>query len=150
MIIGAPMWTSASPVRSSLKAGLAALAALACIGATDAPPLSGMWGAGDAVLAVDAKGGRLQVGCTLVRFGPVTAGPDGQFRSSAQIESLSIRPPVGDAAEDDALPEPVAQSGAVAGRLGNGAMELVLTISGQPPRTLRLIPGQRGTPARCL
>ena len=48
-----------------------------------------MWGAGSALLAIDAQGGRLQIGCTLVRFAPVSADKDGQFRTSAQVEQLN-------------------------------------------------------------
>ncbi len=89
MTITASISISASPVPFKR---LAAFAALACLAATDAPPLAGMWGASDALLALDAQGGRLQLGCTLVRFAPLRLGADSRFSTSAQVEQLPPPP----------------------------------------------------------
>jgi hypothetical protein len=140
------MWTSASPAPSRL---LVCLAALACI-AAGAPALTGMWGAGDALLAIDGQGGRLQVGCALVRFAPVTPDKNGQFRTAAQVEQINLAPPVADGPDDDAQPEPQQQNAVLTGTMGKGTMELTLTIDRQAPRTLQLVAGQRITPPRCL
>jgi hypothetical protein len=141
------MWTSASRVPSR---ALIAFAALACVGAGEPAPFTGMWGAGDALLAVDAQEGRLQVGCTLVHFTPVRPSPDGQFKANGQAEQLSMAPPVGDSEADDALPETPAKAATLTGRAGGGTMDVTLAVEGEPSRTFRLVLGQRGTPARCL
>jgi hypothetical protein len=141
------MWISAS--RAPFKA-LTALAALACVGAGDTAPFTGMWGAGDALLAIDAQEGRLQIGCTLVHFTPVRPDRDGQFKASGQAQQLSMTPPIGDSEVDDVQPEAPARAATLTGRAGGGTMDLTLAVDGQAPRTLRLTLGQRGTPARCL
>ena len=146
MTISASMWTSALPVRFKL---LTAIAALTCVAATDAP-LVGMWGAGDALLALDAQGGRLQVGCSLVRFAPVRPGADGRFSTSAQVEQISIMPRVSEGDDDAELPEPAERPATLSGRIGGGSVDLSLAIDGQPPRALHLMLGQRSNPARCL
>lgn len=125
------------------------MTALACVAAGE-PVLTGMWGAGNATLVSDAQGGRLQVGCTLVRFEPVSAGKDGAFSTSARIEQITLAPPVGNGEADDAQPEAPAQVAKLAGRASGGTMALTLSVEGQAPRTLTLVMGQRGTPARCL
>ena len=109
-----------------------------------------MWGAGNATLVSDAQGGRLQIGCTLVRFDPVSASKDGAFSTSVRIEQINLAPPVGSGEADDAQPETPAQAATLAGRTSGGTMTLTLTVEGQAPRTLALVMGQRGTPARCL
>jgi len=140
------MWTSAS--RAPFKR-LVAFAALTCTAAGE-PVLTGMWGAGNATLVSDVQGGRLQIGCTLVRFEPVQAGKDGAFSTSARLEQISLAPPVGNDEADDAQPDPPAQPATLAGRASGGTMTLTLSVDGQAPRTLTLIMGQRGAPARCL
>ncbi|MBO9581176.1 MAG: hypothetical protein J7498_09830 [Sphingobium sp.] len=140
------MWTSAS--RAPFKL-LVAFTALACTAAGE-PVLTGMWGAGNTTLVSDAQGGRLQTGCTLVRFAPVRADKDGAFNTSARLEQLSLAPPVGNGEADDALPEPPAQPATLAGRASGGTMTLTLSVEGQAPRTFTLVMGQRGTSARCL
>lgn len=140
------MLTSASRAPSR---ALVVLAALACTAAGE-PPLTGMWGAANATLVSDAQGGRLQIGCTLVRFEPVSAGKDGAFGTSARIEQINLAPPVGNAEADDAQPEPPAQAATLIGRASNGTITLTLTVEGQAPRTFTLVMGQRGSPARCL
>ncbi len=129
---------------------LAAFAALACLAATDAPPLAGMWGASDALLALDAQGGRLQLGCTLVRFAPVRLGADSRFSTSAQVEQISVMPLVSDGDDDAEMPDPASRAATLSGRIGSGSADLSLAIDGQPPRALHLLLGQRGKPARCL
>lgn len=138
------MWTSASRGLSErLKLALVCLAGAASIAATG-PSLAGMWGAGDALLAIDAQGGRLQVGCQLVRFASPRLDAQGRFSTAAQVERLSLRLPEEDEAEEAARPA------TLSGRIADGAAELVLTVDGQPPRNVRLMLGQRGKPARCL
>lgn len=112
--------------------------------------LTGMWGAGNTTLVSDAQGGRLQIGCTLVRFDPVRADKDGAFRTGARLEQISLAPPVASGEADDAQPEPAAQPATLVGRASGGTMALTLSVEGQAPRTLALVMGQRGTPPRCL
>jgi hypothetical protein len=140
------MWTSAS--RAPSKA-LIALAALAGIAAGE-PAFSGMWGAGDTLLVIDSQGGRLQVGCTLVRFAPVRPDETGRFTTSALVEQISLAPPVGAGETDDALPETAGKPATLAGLASGGTLNVTLTVEGQAPRALALTLGQRGTPARCL
>lgn len=140
------MWTSAS--RAPSKA-LIAFAALAGIAAGE-PAFSGMWGAGDTLLVIDSQGGRLQIGCTLVRFAPVHTDANGRFTTNAQAEQLSLAPPVSSGETDDALPETAGKPATLAGQANGGTLNLTLTVEGQAPRTLALVLGQRGTPARCL
>jgi len=147
MTIIASMWISVSRAPSRLLVGIAALA---CIAAGEPPALTGMWGAGEALLAIGTDGGRLQIGCTLVRFGAVTPDRNGQFRADAQVEQIDAAPPVADGPDDTALPEPPPHKALLTGTIGKGAIDIVLTVDGQPPRTLQLVPGQRITPPRCL
>lgn len=144
MTMIASMWTSASRVLSDRRL-LACLAGAAFIAANEPPALAGMWGAGDATLALDAQGGRLQSGCTLLRFAPIHLGTDGSFSTAAQVDTLSAMPP----AEEEAG-EPTPRAATLAGRIGGGAADLVITVNGEAPRSLHLILGQRATPARCL
>lgn len=123
---------------------LAIAIAAAGLTAADAPPLTGMWGASDALLALDAQGGRLQVGCQLARFTPVHPDASGAFAADAQVESLKVMLPENDAAE------PAAQPAKVSGRIGNGRIEITLAVQGQAPRTLQLLSSQIVKPARCL
>ena len=127
------------PFRTALIAASALLSA-----AASATPLTGMWGAGDALLAIDTQGGRLQLGCTLVRFAPVEADASGQFATDARAEKLQVMLPEEDEAETPSTPA------RLTGRLGGGRVELTLTVQGQAPRTVQLVAGQRGKPARCL
>jgi hypothetical protein len=140
------MWTSAS--RAPSKA-LIAFAALAGIAAGE-PGFNGMWGAGDTLLVIDSQGGRLQIGCTLVRFAPVRPDKDGRFTTGAQIQQISLAPPVSAGEADDALPETVGKAATLAGQASGGTLNLTLSVEGQASRTLALVLGQRGTPARCL
>ncbi len=138
------MWTSASRGLSErLRTVLLCLAGAISMAATE-PPLAGMWGAGDALLALDAQGGRLQIACQFVRFAPLRLDAQGRFSTAAQVETLSLRLPEEDETEE------VARPATLAGRIANGAAELVLTVDGQTPRNVRLVLGQRGKPARCL
>ena len=122
------------------------IAALAASGATaaDTPPLTGMWGAGNALLAIDTQGGRLQIGCTFALFSPVRPDASGHFTVDAQVQNLKVLLPEEGDAEPSALPAKLS------GQLGGGRIELVLTAQGQAPRTVQLVAGQRGKPARCL
>lgn len=136
-------------LRISPRLGRALLAgALLCgspvIAATEAEPLSGMWGSGDALLALDAQGGRLQVGCTFARLSPVRPDASGAFTVDARVETLTVMLPEDDAAEAPPLPAKLS------GRLVGGRIDLTLTVQGQAPRRLQLLAGQRGKPARCL
>jgi hypothetical protein len=140
------MWTSAS--RAPSKA-LIAFAALTGIAAGE-PAFSGMWGAGDALLVIDSQGGRLQIGCTLVRFAPVNPDKDGRFAATAQVQQISLAPPVSAGEADDALPETAGKAATLAGQASGGTLNVTLTVEGQAPRALALTLGQRGTPARCL
>jgi hypothetical protein len=103
-----------------------------------------MWGAGDATLALDAQGGRLQTGCLFARIAPIRPNASGQFSATAQVERLSAMLPEDDAAEASATPA------RLTGRLGGGMIDITLTVEGQAPRRLQLAAGQRGRPARCL
>lgn len=123
---------------------IAILAAAAGLTAADGPPLTGMWGAADALLALDAEGGRLQVGCQLARLTPVRPNASGEFTAEAQVESLKVMLPEDDEAEPAAVPAKVS------GRIGGGRIDLVLTVQGQAPRTLQLLSSQIVKPARCL
>jgi hypothetical protein len=140
------MWTSAS--RAPSKA-LIALAALAGVAAGE-PAFSGMWGAGDTLLVIDSQGGRLQTGCTLVRFAPINPDKDGRFATAAQVQQISLSPPVSAGEADDALPEMAGKAATLAGQASGGTLNVTLTVEGQAPRALALTLGQRGTPARCL
>lgn len=122
------------------------VAGAAClVAATDPiPPLSGMWGAGDALLALDAQGGRLQIGCQLARLSPVRPDASGQFTADAQVETLKVMLPE----DDEAEPAPVPAK--LSGRIGAGRIDLTLTVQGQAPRQVQLVLGQTGKPARCL
>ena len=106
MTIIASMWTSASPAPFRTARALACIAVAACLVAADSPPLTGMWGGADALLAIDAQGGRLQTGCTLVRFAAVSPDADGRFQTSAHAATLQLAPPVTDGEDDKALPDP--------------------------------------------
>ncbi|GEM_PF-1677460 len=113
--------------------------------AQEAAPLAGMWGAGDALLALDAQGGRLQIGCLLARLAPVRPDAAGRFDVHAQVEPISAMPPQSD--EEEA---PTPATARLTGRIEGGAMDLTLERPGEAPRRLRLMLGQRGKPARCL
>ncbi len=96
------------------------------------------------------RGGRLQLGCALVRFAPVHLGADGRFSTSAQVETISAMPLVSDGDDDAELPDPASRPATLTGRIGSGGADLSLAIDGQPPRQLHLLLGQRGKPVRCL
>ncbi len=147
MTIVASIWTSASRVPSRVLIGLAALA---CVAAGEPAPLAGMWGAGDALLALDAQGGRLQLGCTLVRFDPVRLQADGRFRASGQAETLSAMPLLAQGEDDTEQSAPGDTAATLSGRIAGGAADLSLAIEGKTTRELHLVLGQRGTIARCL
>ncbi|HEY1125224.1 MAG TPA: hypothetical protein VGE65_06295, partial [Sphingobium sp.] len=132
MTIIASMWTSASRAPSRALIILAALASTAA----GEPVLTGMWGAGNALLVSDADGGRLQVGCTLVRFAPVRPGSEGAFSTGARVEQINLAPPVGSGEADDVQPEVPGQTATLTGRANGGTMALTLSVEGQTPRTL--------------
>jgi len=140
------MWTSAS--RAPSKA-LIAFAALAGIAAGE-PAFSGMWGAGDTLLVIDSQGGRLQIGCTLVRFAPVRPDRDGRFTTAAQVQQIDLAPPVSAGEADDTMPEPADKTATLAAQANGGTLNLTLSVEGQPARAASLVLGQRGMPARCL
>ena len=127
-----------------LRFKVMALMASPALVAADAPAFIGMWGGGDATLAIDAQGGRLQLGCQLILFAPVRPDASGGFSAPARVETISTMLPEDDAADRPALPA------RLEGKLRAGGMDLTLQADGQQPRLLRLIAGQRGKPARCL
>jgi hypothetical protein len=127
-----------------LRTTIVAFAAATGAVAADAPPLTGMWGAGDATLALDAQGGRLQIGCTFALLSPVRQDASGRFTVDAKVQSLKVLLPEDDETEAAAVPA------RLSGQLGGGAVNLILTVQGQTPRQVQLIAGQRGKPARCL
>lgn len=119
-------------------------AALGSAAGAPAAPLTGMWGAGEALLALDAQGGRLQLGCTLARLAPVQPDRAGQFTVDAKVERIKVMLPEDEEAEQASLPAKVS------GRISGGRIDLTLTVQGQPPRQAQLQLGQTGKPARCL
>lgn len=127
-----------------LPLALAAAGASPAI-AQEATPLAGMWGAGDALLALDKEGGRLQIGCLLARFAPIRPDTAGRFDVPAQVAPISALPPQSD---EDEGPAPVAAR--LSGRVAGGTLDLALERAGEAPRRLRLMLGQRGKQARCL
>ncbi len=47
-------------------------------------------------------------------------------------------------------PETTGKPATLAGQASGGTLNLTLSVEGQGPRTLALVLGQRGMPARCL
>ena len=113
-------------------------------------PLAGMWGAPDALLVFDAQGGRLQTGCTLIRFAPVGRDANGAFETRAQATQLDAQPPSETADEDKEEAPPPSKPATLSGKVSGGAMDLSLTVEGQAPRSFHLLLGQRGNPPRCI
>ena len=101
------------------------------------PPLVGMWGGGQAILTLDAQGGRLELGTGhAVLNGPVHPNARGRFVAKGIYFSDPPGPAIADKASDQA---PARFEGVV----GREALTLTLKAHGAPAQAFNLKANRR-------